>query len=116
VLVSNRGMGSKNDARRTLKLPRPHPKMKFRDMLMKKSVLALLLGGIPWTLAHASFCTTYVANSGPGVCVSGSGTSNQGTGASLAATAVFEANGTGLNVLLLNDASATTVDQSDFIP
>ena len=82
---------------------------------MKNGIFILLVGGLPWTQAHASFCTTYLANGGPGACITASALSNQTAGVTLAASAVFEANGKNLDVLLLNDGSATTVNQGDFL-
>jgi hypothetical protein len=85
-------------------------------MKMKNGLLALLLGALPWTLAHASFCTTYIANGGPGACITASGMSNQTAGVTLAASVVFEANAGNLDVLLLNDGTpGSIVNQGDFL-
>jgi hypothetical protein len=84
-------------------------------MKTRNGLFALLLGALPWTVAHASFCTTYIANGGPGACITASAASSQTSGVTLAAAVVFEANAGNLDVLLLNDGSATTVNQGDFL-
>ena len=76
-----------------------------------KSLMLIALLALPWSLANASFCTTYFADHGAGVCVNlssaASGASNNNP---LSASAVLEvsSSGTALDVTIVNDVTGVT--------
>src|SRR5437879_6324710 len=71
------------------------------NVLHRLIVTALL--PFTWSVASASFCTTYA---GAGKCMNISGTSIVGN-VPLSASAVFEVSGTKLAVSLINDAGSS---------
>ncbi|PWU11747.1 MAG: hypothetical protein C5B51_02000 [Terriglobia bacterium] len=72
---------------------------------MLKKLLLLAGSGLFISIAQASFCDTYTADHGTGVCVNVSAAANTqpGTSNALSASAVFEVSGNNLNVTLVND-------------
>jgi hypothetical protein len=63
---------------------------------------------LPWSLANASFCTTYFADHGAGVCVNMGAAASSGTGNNpLSASAVLEvsSSGSALDVTIVNDVT-----------
>lgn len=69
--------------------------------LLFRVMLLMGLLAISWTAANASFCSTFV---GSGVCISGSGTSG---GIPVSGSAVFQVNGSNLDITLINDAGSS---------
>lgn len=66
---------------------------------------------LPWSLANASFCTTYFADHGAGVCVNLTAPASSATGNNpLSASAVLEvsSSGTALDVTIVNDVTGVT--------
>src|SRR5262249_8511916 len=63
--------------------------------------MSLLIGTLSFSAAKASFCTTYVADGGQGICANLTSTSTSGNAVS--ASAVFEVSGNNLDITLVND-------------
>ena len=74
-----------------------------------KSLMLTALLGLPWSLANASFCTTYFADHGTGVCVNLSfAASSASNNNPLSASAVLEVSGGNLDVTIVNDVTGVT--------
>lgn len=81
--------------------------------MQNRLFMLMTVAAVPFSLAHASFCTTYVADGGQGVCVNGTAAagSQNGTSNPLSASVVFEVSNGNLNVTLVNDLSSGITHQ-----
>lgn len=77
-----------------------------------KTFIVSALLALPWSLANASFCTTYFADHGAGVCVNLTAPANPSTTNNnpLSASAVLEVSSDGhsLDVTLVNDVTGVS--------